>query len=155
MTLPVGEVATIFGRVVVRNLRDIGLEVRPESIPATEFYQGLREGRFELFGTGSIANAPDPDELLYSEFHTGAVSNYSGFSDEEVDRLTEAGRSVVDPGRRSEIYEQAHQRLLEQLPCSAFYHARIAVLVQPRWSGTRFSVSPFPIVERTLLPEAD
>ena len=65
--------------------------------------------------------AVDPDDFLYYQFHTGEKFNTEGFSDKEVDRLLELGRSTVDKTKRQAIYRQV-QTLISQKMAYVFLH---------------------------------
>jgi len=54
---------------------------------------------------------PDPDGYMHRTFVTGGSTNVFKFSDPDVDRLLEAGRSTADMAERVEIYNELQQRL--------------------------------------------
>jgi ABC-type transport system substrate-binding protein len=52
---------------------------------------------------------PEPD--AYSEhFQTGGVRNFTGYSNEKVDRLLTQAREITDEGQRKAAYDQVRRR---------------------------------------------
>ncbi|MCZ7536501.1 MAG: ABC transporter substrate-binding protein [Acidimicrobiia bacterium] len=56
----------------------------------------------------------DPDSQ-YVWWHTGSPVNFGKFSDPEIDRLLEEGRSEGDSAKREQIYQDLNRRFSEQL----------------------------------------
>lgn len=70
-------------------------------------------GPFRLGWTISYPNAQYALEPIYT---TGQSSNYTGFSDEEFDGLISEANAAIDPEEASELYQQAEDILLEEMP---------------------------------------
>jgi ABC-type transport system substrate-binding protein len=54
------------------------------------------------------------DETLTPYYYTNSNWNYSNFSDPEVDRLLEQGKSSTDLAERKKIYAKIQEILLER-----------------------------------------
>ena len=70
-------------------------------------------GPFRLGWTISYPNAQYALEPIYT---TDQSSNYTGFSDEEFDNLISEANAAVEPDEASELYQQAEDILLEEMP---------------------------------------
>ncbi|RVT85118.1 ABC transporter substrate-binding protein [Rhodobacteraceae bacterium CCMM004] len=58
----------------------------------------------------------DPDRLVYGQLTTGGGLNWGGYSNPEVDRLLEAGRTALDQDARADAYRRAATIIAEELP---------------------------------------
>ncbi|MCZ7536505.1 MAG: ABC transporter substrate-binding protein [Acidimicrobiia bacterium] len=78
--------------------------------------QGINDAIAGNFQATGWRNHPggDPD-TQYVWWHTGSPVNFGKFSDPEIDRLLDEGRSEPDPEKREQIYQDLNRRFAEQL----------------------------------------
>jgi peptide/nickel transport system substrate-binding protein len=94
----------------------IGLDVR--SFEWATFYDDVRRGNFQLYSLAWIG-VNDPDffyGLLHSTMRPPLGNNRGGYSNPEMDRLTEAGRDTLDPRARRGVYAAVQRLTAEDLP---------------------------------------
>jgi peptide/nickel transport system substrate-binding protein len=85
--------------------------------------------KFDLFSSAETAlpmgtiwnypNLPDADQFLYVYLHSdeaGGGLNWAYYSNPEYDDLVEQARSELDPERRCELYREAQQIWVEDVP---------------------------------------
>jgi peptide/nickel transport system substrate-binding protein len=103
--------------VLQEQLRQIGIEAELNLVEnATMFDQVYGEQRsFEIAVTGESAFV-DPNTLILQNFKTGESSNFTYYSNEEVDALIEQGIATTDRDERATIYQDMQRILLEDLP---------------------------------------
>ncbi|TLS38731.1 ABC transporter substrate-binding protein [Pseudalkalibacillus caeni] len=65
---------------------------------------------------GRNGSGTDPDRALQYFFHSKGSANVWGFSDAEYDKLVESGETMLDKGKRKEIYNEAQEKLIDQSP---------------------------------------
>ena len=53
--------------------------------------------------------------------HTGEVFNFTGYSNPDLDKLLEQGRSTSDLDKRYAVYQQANKLLVDDAPYVYFY----------------------------------
>ncbi|MCB0184550.1 MAG: hypothetical protein KDE31_09800, partial [Caldilineaceae bacterium] len=82
----------------------------------------------------------DADQYYYLQHHTGLVFNFTGYSNEEFDKLVEDGRSISDFDERYSIYEQANQILVDDAPYVYMYNKQEIRAYAPTVHG--FTVRP-------------
>ena len=63
----------------------------------------------------------DPDDQLYSVFHSAGPLNRAFLNDAEVDRLLGLGRATLDPKERARVYKTLQLRLADQVPMVWLY----------------------------------
>jgi peptide/nickel transport system substrate-binding protein len=96
-------------------LATIGVTVELELVEWNTFLDRLFARDFQGFvsynGSGN-----DPDSALYPAFHTEGSVNAFQFSDDEIDRLLESGRTMTDPEARRSVYQILEVALAEEAP---------------------------------------
>jgi peptide/nickel transport system substrate-binding protein len=65
----------------------------------------------------------DPDDYLYTPFHTKGGGNFMNFSDPQVDKLLEQGRATAKQDARKKIYDEAQERILQLVPMVPLFHS--------------------------------
>jgi peptide/nickel transport system substrate-binding protein len=78
----------------------------------------------------------DPDPGLYNGFKPGAITNYSRWSNPEVDAAIEAARQTVDFDERYAQYETAQRLFAEDLPYLPYSHPTNGFLYHDNVNGT-------------------
>lgn len=61
-------------------------------------------------------NIVDPDRLLFGQLSTGGSTNWGGYSNPEVDKLLQEGRSSLDQSARTAAYQKAATILAKEVP---------------------------------------
>jgi peptide/nickel transport system substrate-binding protein len=102
-------------QVIKEQLEPLGIEVEVQPIEWGLFIDQWNKREFDMVVLGWIG-AVDPDDWLFSQFHTGEKWNAGGLSDPEVDRLLEQGRVEVDQAKRKQIYIDAQKRIVDLAP---------------------------------------
>jgi peptide/nickel transport system substrate-binding protein len=87
----------------------------------------------------------DPEPLLYDQLHTGSPFNLGRYSNTDMDKALETGRSTLDPNVRKQAYRTAQQLMINDVPQAYFsrfvqsdlYNRKIQALehsnVGPMW----------------------
>ncbi len=90
-----------------------GVEVDSKVVDQSQGINDAIAGNFQATGWRNHPGG-DPD-TQYVWWHTGSPVNFGKFSDTEIDRLLEEGRSEPDPAKREQIYQDMNRRFAEQL----------------------------------------
>jgi len=104
LVLPRQDIRDI-AQVVQQQLQAAGFEVTLNVPELGTFVQNWRNSDFDLFASAN-AGSIDPDDNFYRTFRTGGSTNVFQYSDEEIDRLLDTGRSVTDPAERKAAYDE-------------------------------------------------
>ncbi|MEK7872768.1 MAG: ABC transporter substrate-binding protein, partial [Chloroflexota bacterium] len=122
--------------VLSKSLAKIGITVTTKvSRYPVEWVPALREGRFTLTEGPALGGTPyDPDALL-TLWITGALDNYSGLSDVQVDDLYKKQGLTVDPVERKKVVDQLQMRLWELAPAIPTYNAMYYHATLPEVKG--------------------
>lgn len=107
------------------DLAAVGIRAEFRYVEAEEMERGLRLRAVPIAGRDWNADYPDPDNFTYVLFNSCNRDLFiSTYSNEEVDRLTGEGRSVMNREQRAGIYREVTKLLLEDAPCAFLAHRR-------------------------------
>lgn len=143
-------------QVIVEMLKAIGVELRIENVPSDVLFagwgaNGLRKrGNFDIvmYTTGP---GIDPDSHLFGNYHSaripvadndGAGSNFSRYSNADVDAWIDEAGSITDVAQRQALYCKVAKQINADLP-RVFLYERL-LITGYRTHLQNFRVSPGP-----------
>lgn len=85
-----------------------GIETKVSVTQFATLSANLLAGKYDVVLLGWL-NLVDPDRGTYTQFHTGGGNNWGGYSNPQVDKLLDEGRTTLDQSKRATIYQQAAQ----------------------------------------------
>jgi len=92
-----------------------GIRTQITVLESAQYVAAWRERTHQTMA-GTNGGGSDPDRGVSFFFSTGAAANVWGYSNPEIDRLSELGRITTDPDLRRAIYMEAQEILLYELP---------------------------------------
>lgn len=131
-------------RDVVQDELGIDIEVRSYE-RFGEYLNALNQKQIALFGTGWVADYPDPENFLDLLFRGGSGENHTAYASPDVDALLDEAAVETDEARRWKLYHQAEQQILADAPIIPLYHDIEHTLVQPYVTG--LEITPMGILD--------
>lgn len=127
------------------DLAEIGIRAEFRYVVAAEMQRALRMRMVPIAGRDWYADYPDPDNFTYVLFNSRNRDLFiTTYSSEEMDRLTDEAREVMNREQRAEIYREVTRLLLEDAPCAFLAHRRSFVAHRANLEGvTLHLLSPF------------
>ena len=122
---------------------NLGVNVSTRQTEFATFLRDLRDGKFQMFELGWVADYPDPENFLKIQFYSGSSNNYSQYANPEVDRLLEEADTETDEATRMSLYQQAEQIIVNEAPWIPLFHDKFSVLIKPYVEG--YTLPPFVI----------
>lgn len=119
------------GEIFQAMLRRVGIELTIRTIEFATFYTDIQAGDFDLMSLQWVGiNDPNTYYNVFDSRNTPPHGDNRGYySNPEMDRLVEAGRTTVDLDARKEIYARVQELAAEDLPyVSLWWVDNIAVL---------------------------
>ena len=112
-------------------LDHLGVDVGLQQSQSETFFQDVNEGRFQLFALGWIMDYPDEENLLNIHFDSESPNNDTFYENAEVDALLRQG--LIEPlgPARNELYREAEQLILDDVPWFPLFFSRFHVLIKP------------------------
>lgn len=144
----------LLGRFVQEELDKAGVEVNLKKRPWPEYQGELRKGEYPFFRLGWEADYPEPGNLLACNFASWERkhNNFTGYSNSRFDSLIKDARKERNIARRLEIYRQAEDIILTDLPVIPLFQ-KVAVFVV-RKGITGFQVDLLGRVDFSRLEQA-
>jgi len=121
---------------------NLGVEVTIQSVEWETFLDDVREGRFQMFQIGWIADYPDAENFLDLLFHSESMENHTNYRNPEVDELLEMARVESDVDARLAMYQGIEQIIVADAPWLPLWFGQSYYLVKPEVRG----FSPAPMV---------
>ena len=116
--LPVGMVSDIDGcQVIIGQLNKIGIDATMKVMDRPAWAKNMRDGEYFVSLRGDTERA-DPDDAYYMYLHSGELgkNNWSRYSNKELDKLLEKGRTTWKWEDRVPIYRKVVEIIKEDLP---------------------------------------
>jgi peptide/nickel transport system substrate-binding protein len=118
-------------------VQDAGFHMDIQPLDTATIMQNANNGDYQalmdLGWTGSV----DPDGDLYPILHTGSMFNFARYSNPDIDKLLEDGRTNLDQIKRATAYKEAEKLLDQDEPLIVLYS-------EPQISAVRKAVQNYP-----------
>jgi ABC-type transport system substrate-binding protein len=96
---------------------------------------------YQMFDIGWSADYVDPNDFLGVLFHSAgaaggfAVQNWAGYTNPDVDKLLDQASLETDQSKRVQIYQQAEQMILNDVPALPLWYGRDYWVTKPYVKG--------------------
>ena len=123
--------------MIKRDLEHLGIKVDLFTAENWKQYKAVVLGKRPgaIYRTSWFADFPDPDNFLFSLFHSQSTNNYSHYSNPAVDHLLEQARSEGDYLKRIQLYRQAEALIMADAPVANLVYYTFEILFQPYVQG--------------------
>ena len=102
-------------------IKDAGLQMDIQLVEFGTLVQNANGGNYEA-GLLGWSGGVDPDNNLYNLFYTKAGFNLSKYSNPQLDKLLDDGRTTLDQAGRAAIYKQAVKIVLDDQPFFMYFN---------------------------------
>jgi ABC-type transport system substrate-binding protein len=128
----------------------LGVKINVENIEPEKYMDIIADGKHgQLISNGWCADYPDPQNFADVLFHSGADMNNGHYSNPELDSLLDRAGVETDVNKRIQMYQQAEQIIVNDVPAIFVDHGISYTLVKPYVQG--YVVTPMSIpIERYL-----
>lgn len=134
------------GTIAALAEEELGIEIELRSYESFgTFLSEIDEDRFPMFGLGWVGDYPDPENFLDVLFRTDSPENHMNYSNPEVDALLDEAAVETDEARRWELYREAEQLILEDVPLIPISHDVEHMLIKPYVRG--LEVTPMGLLD--------
>lgn len=119
------------GEIFQAMLRRVGIEVTIRTLEFATYYADIQAGNFDLTSLQWVGiNDPNHYYMVFDSNKTPPHGDNRGhYSNPEMDRLVEAGRTTLDRDERKKIYSRVQQLAADDLPyVSLWWTDNVAVM---------------------------
>ncbi|MBO0678329.1 ABC transporter substrate-binding protein [Mycolicibacterium sp. S2-37] len=121
-------------QIIADNLAPLGITVDIRTVDFATWLDEQNSGNFDMLMMGWLGNI-DPADFYYAQHHTEGPNNAQKFSDPEVDRLLDAGRTETDRDKRRDVYARAATLIADKVSYIYLYNPSILQAWTPALSG--------------------
>lgn len=111
--------------------QNLGVDVLVEQAETATFFQDVDEGRYQMFDLGWIMDYPHEEDLLNIHFDSESPNNNTGYDNAEVDDLLRKALASQNPQEQINLYRQAEQIILGDVPWFPLFFSRFHALIKP------------------------
>jgi ABC-type transport system substrate-binding protein len=96
-------------------MAELGVTVTVKAMEWATFIAEVKKGTFDTAVLSTTTAIPDPT-AMDTALVTGGPTNYSGYSNPELDKLLAQAGAELDQAKRKDIYKQVQTMLVAELP---------------------------------------
>jgi dipeptide transport system substrate-binding protein len=135
--------AKLMAEMLQADWNKLGFKVRIVSYEWGEYLKRMKSGEHDIALIGWTGDNGDPDNWLGTLYNCDAIgsNNYSLWCDPQYDSLVKQAKQVTDREQRTALYQQAQQRLKQQVPITPVAHSTVNQPLSIKVAD--FKVSPF------------
>ena len=123
--------------IIQQNFAAVGIPLRIQTYDWLTFRHVVIDNRQVDLVLLSRSFLWDPDlyPLWHSSQHQKGAWNFLAYTNQEVDRLLEAGRRTLEPARRRQLYHRLQEIMVDDPPCLFLYAADTVFAARKRLRG--------------------
>ncbi|GED69539.1 glutathione ABC transporter substrate-binding protein [Brevibacillus reuszeri] len=132
--------------VLQSQLKGIGIDLQIQVMEFGAYLDLAAKGEAQMFISGWGNATGDGDYNQYNLFHStskGVPGNHSFYSNPKVDALIEAARKEKDPEKRKEIYAEAQQIEMDEVPLLPYRSSENLAAIAKNVEGVYISPSGY------------
>ena len=119
-------------RMIAEDLRVVGIDVELVISDFSSHLRAVTSGEHDLCLLGWSADNGDPDNFLYTMFHSdniarGTASNVSFFRDGELDGNLRWAQETLDHAQRALLYAKVQRLVADKVPLVPLAHSEVVV----------------------------
>lgn len=99
-------------QLIQDQLKAVGITMTIKSEVFTTLVQDFQSFNFQVVLIG-WTGSQDPDGVLYQMFYSKGGVNYTKYANPQVDQLLDQGRTEIDQAKRTQLYQQAQQMIVD------------------------------------------
>jgi len=112
-------------QVIQDNLKQVGIEIKPDNLDSQAYYDKLFTGNFELaYGSVNTSPGPNPYYELRNTLHSAttapighlATGNYGRYKNPNVDTLFDQFGATTDSAKQHDLIKQVENAMLDDVP---------------------------------------
>jgi ABC-type transport system substrate-binding protein len=111
--------------------QNLGVEVEIQQAETATFFQDVKAGQYQIFILGWIMDYPDEENLFNLHFDSESANNDTFYKNPQVDTLLRDALKQTDQQQRNQLYRQAEQIILDEVPWFPLFFDRYHLLVKP------------------------
>ena len=121
--------------ILIDQLKEIYIDAVLEPVETANWFPKIYRKDYTIAINGTESGVDDPDQQFYENFVCGAVRNYTGYCNPEVDKLIDRQSAEPDPDKRKQLVWEIERRLAEDGARPIIFYPRGGTCSQPYVKG--------------------
>jgi peptide/nickel transport system substrate-binding protein len=121
--------------ILIDQLKQIYIDAELEPVETANWFPKIYRKDYTIAINGTESGVDDPDQQFYENFVCGAVRNYTGYCNPEVDKLIEQQSAEADRDKRKRLVWEIERRLAEEGARPIIFYPRGGTCTQPYVKG--------------------
>jgi peptide/nickel transport system substrate-binding protein len=121
--------------ILIDQLKEIYIDAVLEPVETANWFPKVMRKDYTIAINGTESGVDDPDQQFYENFVCGALRNYTGYCNPEVDQLIDRQSAEADAQKRKELVWQIERRLAEEGARPIIFYPRGGTCSQPYVKG--------------------
>src|SRR6266849_8618575 len=121
--------------ILISQLKEIYIDAELNPIDTTQWYPTLTRKDYKIGLNVTETAVDDPDPAFYENYVCGAVRNYTGYCNPEVDKLVDRQSAEPDVEKRKRLVWEIERKLVEDDARPILFYPRGANCWQPQGKG--------------------
>jgi peptide/nickel transport system substrate-binding protein len=121
--------------ILIDQLKEIYIDAVLEPVETANWFPKIYRKDYTIAINGTESGVDDPDQQFYENFVCGAVRNYTGYCNAEVDKLIDQQSAEADREKRKKLVWEIERRLAEDGARPIIFYPRGGTCTQPYVKG--------------------
>jgi peptide/nickel transport system substrate-binding protein len=121
--------------ILIDQLREIYIDATLEPVETANWFPKIYRKDYTIGINGTESGVDDPDQQFYENFVCGAVRNYTGYCNPEVDKLIDQQSAEANREKRKQLVWQIERKLAEEQARPIIFYPRGGTCTQPYVKG--------------------
>jgi peptide/nickel transport system substrate-binding protein len=121
--------------ILIDQLKEIYIDAVLEPVETVNWFPKIYRKDYTIAINGTESGVDDPDQQFYENFVCGAVRNYTGYCNPQVDKLIDQQSAEADPTKRKKLVWEIEWRLAEEGARPIIFYPRGGTCIQPHVKG--------------------
>jgi peptide/nickel transport system substrate-binding protein len=117
--------------ILIDQLKEIYIDAVLEPVETVNWFPKIYRKDYTIAINGTESGVDDPDQQFYENFVCGAVRNYTGYCNREVDALIDRQSAEADREKRKHLVWQIERKLAEEQARPIIFYPRGGTCTQP------------------------
>jgi len=121
--------------IAISQLREVYIDGELEPIDTANWFPRVIRKDYTVGVTVAEGGLDEPDQKFYETYVCGADRNYTGYCNDETDRLIDRQSMEANPEKRRKLIWEVERKLAEDASRPVLLYSRFATCLQPRLKG--------------------
>jgi peptide/nickel transport system substrate-binding protein len=99
--------------ILIDQVREIHIDAVLEPVETANWFPKIYRKDYTIAINGTESGVDDPDQQFYENFVCGAVRNYTGYCNKEVDKLIDQQSAEPDRDKRKKLVWEIEKKLAD------------------------------------------